>query len=243
MEKGFREADHIIEYDLNMPTYASASPNPHSSVAWWFDDPYLGTDNLHIEGAVWHASGGKNAIATDVRTAAGKDCTERSLPGRKILRLDNTQITADHPVSFKKGRGRPVRCINERKDTFDFMVQQRFIHMKVGFKKDGLITAFDDFSITDGGTTGNSFFGTIGDQGYGPYIGTKCLNIRQKMDVVDSNRGLYAFQLAILSLQLGFGYNGNTYDRRETRKGPDRHRKAESPWTGRADGHKAGSQL
>jgi len=41
VEKGLSEADYIIEYDLNMPTYASASPNPHSSVAWWFDDPYL----------------------------------------------------------------------------------------------------------------------------------------------------------------------------------------------------------
>jgi CO/xanthine dehydrogenase Mo-binding subunit len=192
MEKGFREADHVIEYDLNMPTYASASPNPHGSVAWWFDDPYLGTDTLHIEGAVWHASGGKNAIAQMYGLTPEKTVQEGLFQGGKYC--DWTIRRSQQITPFLSRRvGRPVRCVNMRKDTFDFMVQQRFIHMKVGFKNDGTITAFDDFSIADGGTTGNSFFGTIGDQGYSPYIGTKCLNIRQKMDVVDSNRGLMPF--------------------------------------------------
>ncbi len=192
VEKGFREADYIIEYDLNMPTYASASPNPHGSVAWWFDDPYLGRDNIHIEGAVWHASGGKNAIAQLYGLPPQKTVQEGLFQGGKYC--DWTIRRSQQITPFLSKRvGRPVRCVNERKDTFDFMVQQRFIHMKVGFKKDGTITAFDDFSIADGGTPGNSFFGTIGDQGYSPYIGTKCLNISQRMDVVDSNRGLMAF--------------------------------------------------
>jgi CO/xanthine dehydrogenase Mo-binding subunit len=192
VEKGFSEADYIIEYDLNMPTYASASPNPHGSVAWWFDDPYLGRDNIHIEGAVWHASGGKNAIAQLYGLPPEKTVQEGLFQGGKYCDWTIRRSQQITPLLAKR-TGRPVRCVNTRRDTFDFMIQQRFMHMKVGFKKDGLITAFDDFSITDGGTTGNSFFGTIGDQGYGPYIGTKCLNIRQKMEVVDSNRGLMAF--------------------------------------------------
>ncbi len=192
VEKGFKEADYIIEYDLNMPAYASASPNPHGSVAWWFDDPYLGRDNIHIEGAVWHASGGKNAIAQMYGLPPEKTVQEGLFQGGKYC--DWTIRKSQQVTPFLSKRvGRPVRCVNERKDTFDFMIQQRFIHMKVGFTKEGLITAFDDFSITDGGTPGNSFFGTIGDQGYGPYIGTKCKNIRQRMEVVDSNRGLMAF--------------------------------------------------
>lgn len=192
VEKGFKEADYIVEYDLNMPTYASASPNPLGSVAWWFDDPYLGRDNIHIEGAVWHASGGKNAIAQLYGLPPEKTVQEGLFQGGKYC--DWTIRRSQKITPFLSKRvGRPVRCINKRKDTFDFMVSQRFIHMKVGFKKDGTITAFDDFSIADGGTPGNSFFGTSGDQGYSPYIGTKCMNIRQKMDVVDSNRGLMAF--------------------------------------------------
>ncbi len=192
VEQGFKEADYIVEYDLNMPTYASASPNPHGSVAWWFDDPYLGRDNIHIEGAVWHASGGKNAIAQLYGLPPEKTVQEGLFQGGKYC--DWTIRRSQKITPFLSKRvGRPVRCINERKDTFDFMVSQRFMHMKVGFKKDGTITAFDDFSIADGGTPGNSFFGTSGDQGYSPYIGTKCKNIRQNMDIVDSNRGLMAF--------------------------------------------------
>ncbi len=193
IEKGFKEADYIIEYDLNMPTYASASPNPHSSVAWWFDDPYLGRDNLHIEGAVWHASGGKNAVGQMYGLPPEKTVQHGLFQGGKYCDWTLRRSQRITPLLSKRVGGRPVRCINERKDTFDFMIEQRFMHMKVGFKKNGLITAFDDFSITDGGTPGNSFFGTIGDQGYGPYIGTKCMNIRQKMDVVDSNRGYMPF--------------------------------------------------
>jgi CO/xanthine dehydrogenase Mo-binding subunit len=175
-----------------MPTYASASPNPHSSVAWWFDDPYLGTNNLHVEGAVWHASGGKNALGQLYGVPPEKTVQEGLFQGGKYCDWTIRRSQQITPLLAKK-TGKPVRCANTRRDTFDFMIQQRFIHMKVGFKNDGLITAFDDFSIADGGTTGNSFFGTSGDQGYGPYIGTKCLNIRQKMDIVDSNRGLMPF--------------------------------------------------
>jgi xanthine dehydrogenase molybdenum-binding subunit len=85
--------------------------------------------------------------------------------------------------------GRPVRCVYRREEMYDFQMNQRLMHLKVGFKSDGLITAIDDFSIADGGVRGTSSFGTSGDQGYGPYVTTKCLNIKQNMDIVDSNRG------------------------------------------------------
>ena len=192
VEKGFKEADFIIEYDLNMPTFASASPNPHGTVAWWFDDPYLGDNSLHVEGAVWHASGGKNALGQLYGVPPEKTVQNGLFQGGKYCDWTIRRSQQITPLLSQR-TGRPVRCVNTRRDTFDFMVQQRFIHMKVGCTKDGLITAFDDYSIADGGTQGNSFFGTSGDQGYGPYIGTKCQNIRQRMDIVDSNRGLMPF--------------------------------------------------
>jgi hypothetical protein len=34
---------------------------------------------------------------------------------------------------------------------YDFNMNQRFCHIKVGLKKNGLITAIDDFSIADAG--------------------------------------------------------------------------------------------
>jgi hypothetical protein len=72
---------------------------------------------------------------------------------------------------------------------YDFNLNQRCVHLKVGFKSNGLITAIDDFSIADSGVRGSSIFGNTMDQTYGPYFTTRCRNVRQKMDIVDSNRG------------------------------------------------------
>ena len=88
-----------------------------------------------------------------------------------------------------KRTGRPVRMACTRKEMYDFNMNQRFSHLKVGFKNNGLITAIDDFSIADAGVPPVSNLGTSGDQGYGPYFTTRCLNIKQTMEVVNSNRG------------------------------------------------------
>jgi CO/xanthine dehydrogenase Mo-binding subunit len=88
-----------------------------------------------------------------------------------------------------KRTGRPVRCVNSRYDQYDFNLNLRYIHLKVGFKKNGLITAIDDFSIADAGIVGSTNFGTSMDQTYGPYFTTRCRNVKQSMDMVDSNRG------------------------------------------------------
>ena len=51
IEAGFREADHIIEYDVNTAAFSGHIPNPTGSVAWWFDDAVHGEGrNLRIEG-------------------------------------------------------------------------------------------------------------------------------------------------------------------------------------------------
>jgi CO/xanthine dehydrogenase Mo-binding subunit len=72
---------------------------------------------------------------------------------------------------------------------YDFNLNQRYVHLKVGFKSNGLITAIDDFSIADSGVRGSSNFGNAMDQTYGPYFTTRCQNVKQNMDIVDSNRG------------------------------------------------------
>ncbi len=54
VEAGFREADHIIECDVNTSAFSGHIPNPVGSVAWWFDSPYYGDGkNLRIEGVPW----------------------------------------------------------------------------------------------------------------------------------------------------------------------------------------------
>jgi CO/xanthine dehydrogenase Mo-binding subunit len=185
VEAGFREADHIIEYDLNMPAFAGHIPNRPGSVAWWFDDPYHGEGkSLQIEGTPW----GHEQVGSLYRMPSEKVVRECMFVGGRYCDWGVRKSQLITPMLAKR-TGRPVRCIDTRYEAYDFNLSQRFMHLKVGFKKNGLITAIDDFSIADNGVRGSSNFGTTMDQSDGPYFTTRCQNVRQSMEIVDSNRG------------------------------------------------------
>jgi CO/xanthine dehydrogenase Mo-binding subunit len=186
VEAGFREADHIIEYDVNIPAFCGHIPNPAGSVAWWFDDAFHGEGkSLRIEGNPW----GHDQVANMYRLPLEKAVREDMFVGGRYCDWGARKSQLVTPMLARR-TGRPVRCFNSRYNMYDLNLSQRFMHLKVGFKKNGLITAIDDFSIADAGVRGTSNFGNTMDQNYGPYFTTRCLNVRQKMDVVDSNRGI-----------------------------------------------------
>jgi CO/xanthine dehydrogenase Mo-binding subunit len=190
VEAGFREADHIIEYDFNMPAFCGHVPNPYASAAYWYDDPRYDSErqSLRIEGAVWTASQGKDAVGGMYGLSPEKVRQEGLFQGGKYCDWGFRKVQQITPLLSKR-TGRPVRMVLARKEMYDFNMNQRFSHLKVGFKNNGLITAIDDFSIADAGVPPVSTLGTSGDQGYGPYFTTRCLNIKQSMEVVNSNRG------------------------------------------------------
>jgi CO/xanthine dehydrogenase Mo-binding subunit len=184
VEKGFKEADHIIEYDMKTAAFAGHLPNPVGTVALWFDDPLHGEGkNLQIEGVPW----GHDQVARSAGVSADKVFQECMFVGGRYCDWGIRKTQQITPMLAKR-TGRPVRCMNSRYEMYDFNLCDRYVHMKVGFKSNGLITAIDDFSIADGGE-GISNFGNTMDQTYGPYFTTRCLNIKQNMEVVDSNRG------------------------------------------------------
>jgi len=186
IEAGFKQADHIIEYELILPPLSSHIPNPSGTVAWWENDPYLGHGEcLHIEGAVRERPG----ISTLYGMPLEKTIQQGIFQGGKYCDWGLRKSQRITPFLAKR-TGRPVRCVYRRDEMYDFQMNQRIMRMRVGFKNDGLITAIDDLSIADGGVRGSSSFGTTGDQGYGPYVTTRCLNIKQNMDIVDTNRGM-----------------------------------------------------
>jgi xanthine dehydrogenase molybdenum-binding subunit len=190
VEAGFREADQILEYDFNMPAFSGHIPNPSGSVAYWFDDASQGSEqmSLRIEGAVWTGRQGKDAVGGMYGLPSEKVKQEGLFQGGKYCDWGMRKTQQITPLLAKR-TGRPVRMMLTRKEMYDFNMNQRFSHLKVGFKNNGLITAIEDFSIADAGVPPVSTLGTSGDQGYGPYFTTKCLNIRQTMEVVNSNRG------------------------------------------------------
>ncbi len=190
IEAGFKEADQIIEYDFNMPAFCGHIPNPPASVAYWYDDPRYDSEkqSLRLEGAVWSASQGKDAVGGRYGLPSEKVMQEGLFQGGRYCDWGFRKTQEITPLLAKK-TGRPVRMTLARKEMYDFNMNQRFSHLKVGFKNNGLITAIDDFSIADAGVPPVSTLGTSGDQGYGPYFTTRCLNIKQTMEVVNSNRG------------------------------------------------------
>ena len=186
IEAGFAQADHIAEYSLYIPAFASHMPNPSGSVAWWSRDPYLGEGEvLHIEGAVRE----KNAISSTYNIPNERTVQEGVFMGGKYCDWGLRKSQEITPLLAKR-TGRPVRCVNKREEMYDFLMNERYMSLKVGFTNDGSITAIDDFSIADNGSRGSSSFGNVGDLGQGPYKTLRCQNVRQRMEIVDSNRGV-----------------------------------------------------
>jgi len=185
VQAGFKEADQIIEYDINTAAFCGHIPSPLGTVAWWFDDPLNGEGkSLQIEGVPW----GHGSVANSNRVPASKVFQTCMFTGGRYCDWGSRKTQQITPTLARR-TGRPVRCVQGRADQYDFNLNDRFVHMKIGYKNNGLITAIEDYSIADNGATGSSSFGTTVDQSFGPYYTTKCKNIKQNMELVDSNRG------------------------------------------------------
>jgi len=185
IEKGFKEADHIIEYDMKTSAFSGHIPNPTGTVAWWFDSPLYGEGkNLRIEGIPW----GHDSVARMNGVSGDKVFQECMFVGGRYCDWGSRKTQQITPMLAKR-TGRPVRCVNNRHEMYDFNLCDRYVHMKVGYKSNGLITAIEDFSIADSGVQGSTNFGNTMDQTYGPYFTIRNPNVKQFMEVVDSNRG------------------------------------------------------
>ena len=184
VDEAMKEADNVLEYSLMLPSFASHMPNPAASVSWWTHEPYRDAEILHIEGAVQRLAGFLPMYKIPI-----EDTIQEGLfQGGKYCDWGMRRSQEITPLLARR-TGRPVRCTETREETFDFLMNQRYMYIKIGFTNEGVITAIDDYSVADGGIHGNAMFATSGDQAYGPYLFLKCLNIRQRMDIVDSNRG------------------------------------------------------
>ena len=184
VDKAMGEAENVIEYSLMLPSFASHMPNPAASVSWWSHEPYRDVEILHIEGAVQRLAN----ILPMYRIPIEQTVQEGLFQGGKYCDWGMRRSQEITPLLARR-TGRPVRCTETREETFDFLMNQRYMYLKVGYTNEGVITAIDDYSVADGGIHGTMMFATSGDQAYGPYLFLKCLNIRQRMDIVDSNRG------------------------------------------------------
>ena len=188
---GFAEADYTLIFKMRIPPFASHMPNPPGSVAWWADGPSAGGssegegEDLYIEGVVRE----KDAISSMYGMAPDRTIQTGLFMGGKYCDWGLRRSQEITPLLARR-TGRPVRCFNKREDTYDLIMNERYAWIKAGFTAEGLITAVDDFSVADGGVRSSSAFGNIADLLQGPYNTLRCENIRQVMEVVESNRGM-----------------------------------------------------
>jgi len=182
-EAGFKEADFILEYDVNLHDVVSLLPNPQASVAWWSEpNMYKPGETLRIEGAV----GRRGAIAQMYGLPDDNVIQEGLFQGGKYCDW-GLRMSQEITPLLSKITGRPVRCCNTREENFDMCVNIRLAHMRIGVKSNGLICAVEDNTIIDHGAPGSSEM-TRYDRDWNGYYSLKCENITQNYTIVDSNR-------------------------------------------------------
>jgi CO/xanthine dehydrogenase Mo-binding subunit len=185
LEAGFKQADHIIEFDFELPAYASHIPNPSGSMAYWYADDTSGEgQNIWVEGAPQ----GAGQIAALYNQPPDKVNQVTLYQGGKYCDWGFRKSQLITPLLARR-TGRPVRCLNTRGNMYDFGICQWFVHVKVGFKNDALITAVQLNMVADNGCRGSMPFGTIIDLNNTPWFSTRCENVYQHMDAISTNRG------------------------------------------------------
>ena len=123
IEAGFREADHIIEYDINLPAFAGHLPDPVGSVAWWFNAPYHGEGkSLRIEGNAW----GHDQVVGMYKMPPEKVFQECMLVGGRYCDWGIRESQLITPLLSQKNRAAGSDVFNSRYDQYDFNLNLRY---------------------------------------------------------------------------------------------------------------------
>ena len=138
VEKGFAEADVILEEEFNYPFGSCAAIEPHGAIAWFHEDGMI---------EIWSSSICPFIIREEVARVYGKPESDvrvhiPELGGCFGYKSDITvEQTVAYIASFAPGH--PVRWIATRKEDFLSTLLGHGIRtsIKLGAKKDGTITA------------------------------------------------------------------------------------------------------
>jgi len=177
VEKAFREADHINEFDWTHSIMVSNVPNPATSVSWWAQHPHSPRgDSLYIEGLCvnWGAFFLRpmydltfDRLHRGTLFQGGKYCDWLYRRSQLVTPL------------LAKRTGRPVRCANIRQNDYYPANPQRHSHVKFSFTKEGIITGVEESVVADAGAPGKNARAGGGSGGsYSPFNTTKCTNLK-----------------------------------------------------------------
>jgi putative selenate reductase molybdopterin-binding subunit len=190
VEKGFAEADHIYEFDYEVPKVQQAHIEPHVVVTYWDEDDRLVIRTstqvpFHIRRQIAPILGLpiKRIRVTKPRIGGG-------FGGKQEVLIE------DVAAHLTIATGRPVIYEYTREEEF---IASRSRHpmrirMKTGVKQDGTITANSMYALSDTGANGAHALTVTGNTGHkamalyvgdGPYRANP--NIRFYADIVYTN--------------------------------------------------------
>jgi len=190
VEKGFAEADHIIEADYAVPKVQQAHIEPHVVVTYWDED-----DRLVIRTSTQVPFHTRRILAPVLglpikRIRVIKPRIGGGFGGKQEVLIEDVAahltIATRRPVIFEYTREEEFIASRSR--------HPMQIHMKTGVKNDGTITANSMTVLTDTGAYGCHALTVTGNTGHksmAMYVGDgeyrKSPNIRFYADVVYTN--------------------------------------------------------
>lgn len=167
VDEGFKQADHIIEFDYGWPMWSQMRPMPGAYFAYWAKDPYGNPekDTLYTINASHYPNIGALASAR-----CGLGLTEDRIRGLspylggRYCDLQEKRGAQFAPLLSKRV-GHPVRWVYTRRDAFDANVPASYFHTKIGFTENGTLTAVHNHNIHQSGARGG-----YGDQTQGHLV-------------------------------------------------------------------------
>jgi CO/xanthine dehydrogenase Mo-binding subunit len=188
VEAGFKEADHIVEFDWAHVRTASHVPNPNGSVSWWAQDPWgVEGPTLYIEGIA--PTWGSFSLRPMYNVTFDKLHRGTLFQGGKYCDWIIRRSQLITPLLARR-TGKPVRCVNERQNDYYPANPQRYSHAKIGFKKDGTITSVEENTISDQGAPDETApMGGNFEARFSPFNTTRCVNQKSHSQGVFTNSG------------------------------------------------------
>jgi putative selenate reductase molybdopterin-binding subunit len=190
VEKGFAEADFILEGDYEVPKVQQAHIEPHVAITYWDED-----DRLVIRTSTQVPFHARRILAPVLglpikRIRVIKPRIGGGFGGKQEILME------DVPAHLTIATRRPVRYEYTREEEFTASRSRHpmRVHMKTGVKKDGTVTANAMYALSDTGAYGCHALTVTGNTGHKAmalYVGDgeyrKSPNIRFYADVVYTN--------------------------------------------------------
>ncbi len=155
VEQGFKEADYTVEYDWALNNFCQMRPMPPSYISYWDYDAWGNADGQKVcyvthpqhfpaIGALAAAELGMGLTEDNMRALtpymAARYCDFVEKRGAQLA-----------PVLSRRLGGVSVRMVSNRRYAFDANVPQSYVHARLGFTKDGVITAVQGHNVHQAG--------------------------------------------------------------------------------------------